>query len=59
MTKVFKDIDEAAECDVWLFWKLIKRQRPRSSRVCPEIELDMTNALAQHFQNVYNSNDES
>lgn len=65
MTKVFKDIDEAAECDVRLFWKL-KRQRPRSSRVCSEIELgnmifsdpgDIANAFAQHFENVYNSND--
>lgn len=43
----FKDIDEAAECTVRLFWKLIKRQRPCSSRVYPEIELcNMTNALA-------------
>lgn len=37
MTKAFKDIDEASECDVRLFWKLIKRQRPRSSRSYPEI----------------------
>lgn len=66
ITMFFKDIDEAAECDVRLFWKLIKRQRPRSSRVCPEIEIgtvtfsdpgDIANAFAQHFENVYNSND--
>lgn len=55
------DIDEAAECDVRLFWKLIKRQRPRSSRVCPEIGLgnmtfsdpgDITNALLNTLKTV-------
>uniref|UniRef100_A0A8W8JMS3 Uncharacterized protein n=1 Tax=Magallana gigas TaxID=29159 RepID=A0A8W8JMS3_MAGGI len=32
MTSVFHDIDQASECDVWLFWKLVKRQRPRNTR---------------------------
>lgn len=60
-TKAFKDID-----DVRLFWKLIKRQRPRSSRSYPEIELgedtftdpsDIANAFAHHFKDVYNPKD--
>lgn len=31
MTEVSSDIDQASECDLRLFWKLIKRQRPRSA----------------------------
>lgn len=66
MTKVFKDIDEASECDVRLFWRLIKRQRPRSSRIYSEIEtenvsysnpVDIANCFAKHFENIYNPQD--
>lgn len=31
MSGVFKDIDESSECDARLFWKLIRRLKPRSS----------------------------
>jgi hypothetical protein len=29
MTSGFQDIDEASECDIRLFWKLLKRQHPK------------------------------
>lgn len=32
MSGVFEDIDESSERDVRLFWKLIRRLKPRSSR---------------------------
>lgn len=40
MASVFHDIYQASECDVRLFWKLVKRQRPRNTRFYPEIEID-------------------
>ena len=63
----FRNIDEAAECDLRLFWKLIHRQKPRASRHYPEIvdrRGDVQNdpdgvaeAFADHFQNVYTPHD--
>lgn len=35
MCDVYKDIDEAAEMDIRLFWKLTKR---RAARIYPEIQ---------------------
>ncbi|CAC5395585.1 unnamed protein product [Mytilus coruscus] len=35
--KCYDDINEAAECDIRLFWKLIKRYKPSASRIYPEI----------------------
>ncbi|CAG2256195.1 unnamed protein product [Mytilus edulis] len=35
--KCYNDINEAAECDIWLFWKLVKRCKPSTSRIYPEI----------------------
>ena len=35
--KTYDDINEAAECDIRLFWKLIKKQKPRASKVYHEI----------------------
>ena len=32
-----ENIDEAAECDIRLFWRLTKRKKPRTSRRYPEI----------------------
>jgi hypothetical protein len=32
MKSVYQNIDKAAECDIKLFWKLIKRQKKRTSR---------------------------
>ena len=37
MRKVYSDIDEAAEVDDHLFWKLTKRRKPRTTRIYPEI----------------------
>ena len=37
MRETYRDIDQAAECDIRLFWRLTKRKKPRSSRVYPEI----------------------
>lgn len=38
MCNVFKEIDEAAEIDIRLFWRLTKRRKPRTSRIYPEIQ---------------------
>ena len=63
MTSVFHDIDQASECDVRLFWKLVKRQRPRNTRFYQEIEIDgrlvdnpdeIANCLAEYFEQIYN-----
>lgn len=63
MTEVFRDIDQASECDLRLFWKLIKRQRPRNLSSYPEMEFngilydnpdEITKCFACHFQNIYN-----
>ncbi|VDI21735.1 Hypothetical predicted protein [Mytilus galloprovincialis] len=35
--KCYNDINEAAECDIRLFWKLVKRCKPSTSRIYPEI----------------------
>lgn len=63
MTEVFRDIDQASECDLRLFWKLIKRQRPRNLSSYPEMEFngilydnpdEITKCFACHFQNIFN-----
>ena len=67
---VYREIDEAAELDLRLFWKLLKRRRPRSSRIHPEIcdatekthyePNDIANAFADFYQNIYHeSNNDS
>lgn len=38
MCDVYKEIDEAAEVDIRLFWRLTKRRKPRTSRIYPEIQ---------------------
>ena len=69
MQDSFRDIDEAAECDLRLFWKLIHRQKPRARRHYPEI-IDchgvvqndpdgVAEAFASHFQDVYTPHDDS
>lgn len=35
--ETYSDMNEAAECDIILFWKMIKRQRPKKSKIYPEI----------------------
>lgn len=38
MKSVYHDLDNAAECDIRLFWKLVKRRKNRTSRTYPEIQ---------------------
>lgn len=38
MCDVYRDIDEAAEMDISLFWKLTKRRKCRASQIYPEIQ---------------------
>ena len=70
LQSVYREIDEAAELDLRLFWKLVKRRRPRSSRIYPEIRdatgkthhepIDIANAFADFYQNIYHpSNNDS
>lgn len=40
MASVFQDIDEASECDIRLFWKLVKQQKPKTTKMYTEIESD-------------------
>lgn len=37
LQSVYREIDEPAELDLRLFWRLVKQRRPRSSRIYPEI----------------------
>lgn len=56
LQSVYREIDETAELDLRLFWKLVKRRWPRSSRLYPEIcdadgetrsdPIDIANAIA-------------
>ena len=63
MSKVYADIDNAAEIDLRLFWKLTKRIKPKTSRLYPEI-LDSTGkkntdpegaaeVFARHYETLY------
>lgn len=45
MRSVYHDLDNAAECDIRLFWKLVKRQKKRTSRTDPEIRDDNAKCL--------------
>ena len=63
MRDVYRDIDEAAECDVRLFWRLVKGRKPRTSRTYPEMidkngkscidPESVAEAFALHFENIY------
>ena len=63
MRKVYSDIDEAAEVDVRLFWKLTKRRKPRTTRIYPEIRNEegiihtdpngVTEAFASFYKRLY------
>lgn len=63
MSKVYADIDKAAEVDLRLFWKLTKHIKPKTSRLYPEIT-DSTGkkntdaewvaeAFADHYETLY------
>ncbi|CAG2242588.1 unnamed protein product [Mytilus edulis] len=56
------DINKAAECDIRLFWKLIKRNKAVSSKIYPEIIQDdnicntpesIANAFMDYFSKLY------
>ncbi|KAK3106167.1 hypothetical protein FSP39_014105 [Pinctada imbricata] len=38
MTRTMQDIDQAAGCDIRLFWKLVKGQKPKTKKIYPEIK---------------------
>lgn len=60
-------LTHAAECDIRLFWKLVKRQKNRTSRTYPEIRDDNGNiyndpsgvaeAFAVYYENIYSLSD--
>ena len=58
----YTDIDNAAGCDVRLFWKLISKQKPRQNRIYPEIIYDgktanspdsVAEVFASYFEDIY------
>ncbi|CAG2243072.1 unnamed protein product [Mytilus edulis] len=60
--ETYDDINNAAECDIRLFWKLIKRQKPKHSKVCQQIKHNnivhtspesICNAFANYFEDLY------
>ena len=68
MSDVFKDIDEASECDIRLFWKLIRQQKPRTSCIYPAIKHKgklfegppgVSNAFAKYFWDIYNPGEDT
>ena len=63
--QVYKDIDEAAEVDIRLFWKLISKQKKRKKHGCFEITFNgetfrnpdgIANSFAKYFENLYDFN---
>ncbi|CAG2209672.1 unnamed protein product [Mytilus edulis] len=63
--KCYDDINEAAECDIRLFWKLVKRCKPSTSRIYPEIihngdtcndPESIANAFMDYFSNICTTN---
>jgi hypothetical protein len=69
MRNVYKDLDEAAECDIRMFWKLVKRQKVKTWRTYPEIissdgvshrdPIGVAQAFATYFQNIYTPSENS
>ncbi|CAG2250536.1 unnamed protein product [Mytilus edulis] len=66
--ETYDDINNAAECDIRLFWKLIKRQKPKHSKVCQQIKHNnivhtspesICNAFANYFEDLYTPADTS
>lgn len=63
MKEVYRELDSAAECDIRLFWKLVKQRKKRTTRTYPEIHDDNGNvyndpksiaeAFAKHYEHIY------
>lgn len=63
LKSVHGDLDEAAEMDIRLFWRLVKQRRPRPLRIYPEIcdasgtthnDPDgVANAFAEFYEEIY------
>ncbi|VDI08550.1 Hypothetical predicted protein [Mytilus galloprovincialis] len=68
MDNTYREIDEAAECDVRLFWRLISRQKNRKTNQISEIlhhnrkcksPEDISNAFADFYADVYTPTENS
>ena len=64
LNQAFTDIDQAAGCDIRLFWRLIRKRKSRSVKIYPEIIHNdvvhntpeaVVNAFADYFSSVYSS----
>lgn len=62
MKQTYEDIDNAAGIDIRLFWKLIRRQKPRQSKIYPEIQFadrtgntpeSVASVFAEYFSTIY------
>ena len=60
--KYYSELDQTAECDIRLFWRLVnKRRKAKSSMVCKLVNDDtvsndpkeISNIFADHFSNLY------
>ena len=58
----YNDINNAAECDIRLFWKIIKRQKHKNPKIYPEIVYNgkvnntpqtIANGFADYFHELY------
>ncbi|CAC5385645.1 unnamed protein product [Mytilus coruscus] len=66
--ETYDDINNAAECDIRLFWKRSKRHKPKHSKVCQQIKHNnivhtspdsICNAFANYFEDLYTPADTS
>ncbi len=62
--KVFREIDEAAECDIRYFWKLWNGQNKKRSATCKELRIenvtlrnpiDIANEFSQYYSKISDS----
>lgn len=60
--KTYDDLNNASECDIRLFWRLVKRMKPSDSKLYPEIKYNghtyntpegVSEAFAKYFENMY------
>lgn len=67
LQKCYDDLNEAAECDIRLFWKLSKQFKKRTSKVYPEIIFkdkvhnrpeSIANCFADYFYELYQPNND-